>query len=375
MIHKKLSVIIVNFNVEYFVLQTLSCAYAARFEAEKIYGQHSIEIFVVDNNSSDDSVKKISAFFPEVNLIANTDNKGFAKANNQALRQATGEYKLLLNPDTLIPENTFTETIAYMDAHPTAGALGVRMTDIGGVFAPESKRAVPTPMGAFLKISGLGKLFKTKHAAYQLNHIPEHEIADIEVVSGAFMLVRSSALDKAGLLDEDFFMYGEDIDLSFRILKAGFRNTYFPKITIIHYKGESSKQNTKRYVEAFYGAMLIFAKKHYSKLAFLIFAPAIILLKFFKKRFAKQKSHTKPSSYAQTCIVGQNSESINSIRQKLNIQTQIADIQNIEKIPTAQLAKMKCVCIAGEVSYNQIIHLAPKVSGLKIFYPKTNCLI
>jgi GT2 family glycosyltransferase len=256
----KLSVVIVNYNVKYFLEQCLQSVLKASSNIDA-------EIFVVDNNSVDGSVEMVEQKFPGIKIIANKDNKGFSKANNQAIRQSKGEYILLLNPDTVVEEDTFTKIIDFMDQHPDAGALGVKMLDGSGRFLPESKRGLPTHDVAFYKIFGLSALFpKSKtFGKYHLGFLNENEIHKIDVLAGAFMFLRKTALDKAGLLDEDFFMYGEDIDLSYRIKKAGFENYYFPKTRIIHYKGESTKRSSVNYVFVFYNAMIIFAKKHFSK--------------------------------------------------------------------------------------------------------------
>lgn len=204
--------------------------------------------------------------FPEVKLIVNTDNPGFAIANNQAIRQSSGEYILILNPDTLVEEDTFRQCLAFMDAHPEAGAMGVRLIDGSGKFLPESKRGFPSPWVAFCKTFGLSSLFPRSPVfnKYYLGHLDEHEINEVDVLAGCFMFMRRTALDKAGLLDEAFFMYGEDIDLSYRITKAGFKNYYYPGTSIIHYKGESTKKGSLNYVRTFYQAMIIFARKHFS---------------------------------------------------------------------------------------------------------------
>ncbi|MCD4745984.1 MAG: glycosyltransferase family 2 protein [Bacteroidales bacterium] len=256
----KLSIVIVNYNVKYFLEQ---CLYAVR----KAINSIEAEVFVVDNNSVDGSVKMLNEKFPEVNIIINKDNKGFSKANNQAIKKAKGEYILLLNPDTVVEDDTFKKIISFMDKHPDAGGLGVKMLDGKGKFLPESKRGLPTPAVAFYKIFGLSKLFpKSKtFAKYHLGYLDNNKIHEVEILSGACMLLRKKVLDKIGLLDESFFMYGEDIDMSYRIIKAGYKNYYFPETRIIHYKGESTKKSSVNYVFIFYNAMIIFAKKHFSQ--------------------------------------------------------------------------------------------------------------
>jgi len=287
----KLSIVIVNYNVKYFLEQ---CLHSVLKACEGI----AAEIFVVDNNSVDGSVEMVGQKFPTVIMVANTGNVGFSKANNQAIRQSKGEYVLLLNPDTVVEEDTFKKITAFMDAHPEAGGLGVMMLDGSGKFLPESKRGLPTPIAAFYKISGLASLFPKSRTfgKYHLGYLGRNETNEVEILAGAFMLIRRSVLDKTGLLDEDFFMYGEDIDLSYRILKAGYRNYYFPETRIIHYKGESTKKSSVNYVLVFYNAMIIFARKHFSRqnaalftfiirLAIYIRAGAAILSRFLKKSF------------------------------------------------------------------------------------------
>jgi len=256
----KLSVIIVNYNVRYFLEQ---CLHSVRNASAGL----DVEVFVVDNASVDGSVKMVREKFPDVNLIASNENLGFAKANNLAMQKATGDYILLLNPDTVIESDTFSKCLAFMDEHPDAGGLGVKMVDGKGKFLPESKRGLPTPEVAFYKIFGLSRLFphSAKFSRYHLGHLDRDQVHSVEVLSGAFMLMRRTALEKTGFLDEQFFMYGEDIDLSYRITQAGYKNYYYPGTRIIHYKGESTKKGSLNYVFVFYNAMIIFAKKHFSK--------------------------------------------------------------------------------------------------------------
>jgi GT2 family glycosyltransferase len=255
----KLTVIIVSYNVSHFLEQCLKSVIKASHALQ-------VEVIVVDNCSEDDSVSMIRNKFPEVNLIVNPDNKGFSKANNQAILISKGEYILLLNPDTVLEENSLTRTLCFMDTHPEAGGLGIRMIDGQGYYLPESKRGLPTPWASFCTMSHLSLFFP--HSAffnrYHAGHLDENKTNKIEVLAGAFMLLRRKILDEIGLLDEDFFMYGEDIDLSYRITKAGYFNYYFPEAWMIHFKGESTRKSSLNYVRLFYGAMLIFARKHFA---------------------------------------------------------------------------------------------------------------
>lgn len=284
----QLSIVIVNYNVKFFLEQCLHSIIKATKDIES-------EVFIVDNNSVDGSCLMIKDKFPQVILIQNKINLGFSKANNQAIKQSKGKYVLLLNPDTIVEENTFKDVISFMEDKENAGALSVKMIDGTGNFLPESKRALPTPMVAFYKIFGLSRLFpKSKiFGKYHLSYLDENEINEVDILPGAFMLIRKKVLDKTGLLDEDFFMYGEDIDLSYRILKAGYKNYYFPNATIIHYKGESTKKSSVNYVKVFYNAMIIFAKKHFTKQNAFLFSTFISIAIYFRAfiaiihRFAK----------------------------------------------------------------------------------------
>ncbi|UYZ65032.1 glycosyltransferase family 2 protein [Hymenobacter weizhouensis] len=257
----KLSVVVVNYNVCYFLEQALL---SVRRAVEKL--GEPVEVFVVDNNSVDGSVAMVKARFPEVLLLENQENCGFSRANNQALGQARGQYVLLLNPDTVIEEDTFRQCCNFMDQHPAAGGLGVKMLDGQGHFLPESKRSLPTPWVAFYKVFGLARLFprSERFGRYHLGFLDKDQTHEIEVLSGAFMFLRAAALEQVGLLDEDYFMYGEDIDLSYRLTRGGWKNYYFPGTRIIHYKGESTKRASVSYVFVFYRAMVVFARKHFA---------------------------------------------------------------------------------------------------------------
>ena len=261
----KLSVVIVSYNVRELLTACIDSVVKA---SEGI----DAEVFVVDNKSADDTVEVISRDYPWVHLINNMENLGFSKANNIAIRQSEGEYVLLLNPDTVVAEGTLRGVVEFMDQHPEAGGAGVRMHNADGTLAPESRRAVPTPLVAARKMLGFTK-------RYYMSNLPWDKPGKIEVVSGAFMMLRRKAIDQVGLLDEDFFMYGEDIDLSYRLLKGGWQNWYLP-LDIIHYKGQSTQKSDFRYVHVFYQAMLIFFRKHYSHLSFFFTLPVKVAIYF-----------------------------------------------------------------------------------------------
>jgi GT2 family glycosyltransferase len=255
----KISIVIVNYNVKYFLEQCLLSVRSA------VAGMEA-EVFVVDNDSADGSVEYLRPKFPEVVFMVNASNIGFARANNRAIKECGGEYVLLLNPDTIIGEEIIRTLCFFMDEHVEAGGIGVKMIDGHGSFLPESKRSFPSPWVSFCKISGLSKLFPDSRlfSRYSLSYLNPDRLHVVDVLAGAFMMLRREALDKTGLLDEAFFMYGEDIDLSYRLVLNGYRNYYLPE-RILHYKGESTKRGDMSYVRNFYGAMLIFYNKYYPR--------------------------------------------------------------------------------------------------------------
>ena len=261
----KLSVVVVSYNVRSYLEQ---CLQSVQKALEGIEG----EVWVVDNASQDDSVEVLRRDYPWVRLIANNENMGFARANNLAIRLSQSDYVLLLNPDTIVEEPTLRGVVDFMDAHPEAGGAGVMMHNTDGTLAPESRRALPTPWVSALKMLGFTK-------RYYMSQLPWDQPGRIEVISGAFSFLRRKALDQVGLLDEDFFMYGEDIDLSYRLLKGGWQNWYLP-FPITHFKGKSTYKSDYRYVHNFYQAMLIFFRKHYSHLSVFYTLPVKVAIYF-----------------------------------------------------------------------------------------------
>ena len=256
---KKLTVVIVSYNVRYYLEQ---CIVSVQHASKYI----DCDIYVVDNASSDGTVGYITQRFGNaITLIDSQHNYGFARANNMAIRQSDSEYVLLLNPDTFVGEDSLAQVLAFMDQHPQAGGAGVMMHNADGTVARESRRGLPTPWVSLLKMLG-------RSERYYMSHLSWDAPAPIEVMSGAFCMLRRDVLEQTGLLDEDFFMYGEDIDLSYRILKAGYQNWYVPA-RIVHYKGESTHKSSFRYVHVFYQAMLIFFRKHYGHLSILVTTP------------------------------------------------------------------------------------------------------
>ena len=261
----KLSVIIVNYNVKYFLKQCLASVYGSdRRLADG--SELEFDVWVVDNDSVDGSMEMVRRDYPQVQVIENHENVGFARANNMALAKATGDCMLLLNPDTVVERDTFVRCADFMAEHPDCGGLTVKMVDGKGNYLRESKRGFPSPAASFYKISGLTRLFphSKRFAAYYMGHLGEDDINEIEILPGAFLMIRREVYDKIGGLDESYFMYGEDIDYSWSIKLAGWKNYYLPTTRIIHYKGESTRKGSMNYVYTFYNAMSIFVRKYFS---------------------------------------------------------------------------------------------------------------
>lgn len=368
----RLSVVIVNYNVKYFLEQCLHAACKAACNVP------STEIIVVDNASSDGSVGYLKERFPDVTFIASKENLGFARGNNMAIRQSKGEYVLLLNPDTIVAENTFADFVRFMDCHHDAGACGAYMLHTDGTFALESRRGLPTPFVAFCKMSGLTSLFPKSRifGHYYMRYLNEHETSRIEIISGAFMFMRREALDVAGLLDEDFFMYGEDIDLSYRILKAGYKNFFLPS-AILHYKGESTDKSSYRYTHTFYKAMQLFFRKHYSHYSFIVSLP-ISLAIWGRALFAyvgNMFRHRKVLKRVQlNCIVVGNPEAVtqskNIIEQQYDKGRHLFIHGNEDTLPLGHLSEgidlsqyNTVVYDTGAYSYGTILGLLQKSSG------------
>ncbi len=330
----KISIIIVNYKVKFFLEQSLLSVYNATSDIER-------EIFVVDNNSEDDSILYLKERFPDVFFIENSDNVGFAKANNQAIKLAKGEFILLLNPDTLIGESTLHETINFMNSNKKAGALGVKMIDATGRFLPESKRSIPTPWVSFCKVFGLSAFFPHSKifSRYSLGYLNKNKIHKIDILAGAFMLFRKDVIEKIGMLDESFFMYGEDIDISYRVIQGGYENYYLPS-PIIHYKGESTPKHSIKYVKIFYEAMDIFFKKHNSDTSYIytFFIRFAILFRGFLSgiyrvfyRISEKISPSKPED-CNILIVSDNEEStiIKEIIKKSDIYINSVSLENFK---------------------------------------------
>ena len=340
----QLSVIIVNYNVKYFLEQCLCSVLNAIKNVEA-------EIIVIDNDSTDGSKDFFSNKFASVHFVWNWKNVGFSKANNTALQQATGKYILFLNPDTLVPEDCFEKCLSFFQTQKDTGALGIRMIDGAGKFLKESKRGFPGLLPSFYKLTGLAALFpySKTFARYYAGHLPENENHTVDVLAGAFMLVEKNVLDKTGGFDEQFFMYGEDIDLSCRIQKAGYKNYYFSEVTIIHFKGESTKKESLKYVEVFYGAMTLFVSKHYSGFKatlYNVFIQITIWLKvvaiFSKKLFfsiVKNQKVIKPAA-SPTLIVGNENDYQSVINLLKTTNAKLVIIGRVGATPLATAASL-----------------------------------
>lgn len=375
----QLSVIIVNYNVKYFLEHCLLSVIKACKEIDA-------EIFVVDNNSSDGSEEYLAAKFPFVKFYWSKTNLGFGRANNSVLKDAKGEYILFLNPDTIVPEDCFTKSISFFQSHKDCGALGVRMIDGSGDFLKESKRCVPTPLAGLFKMIGLTSIFPNSSffAKYYAGHLPEHENNKVEVLAGAFMMLSRKALEITKGFDEAFFMYGEDIDLSYRITKAGLCNYYLGETTIIHFKGESTQKKNSAYTKHFYGAMKLFVNKHYNNRTLLktcmtcLIACATFFAKIKNAPSAKDKKAT-PQKPLNILFHGseQQLEKINSLIKSNNFYISQKIIFNgatgVEKLNKKILpddvinAQLFCEGLFDNVFIIKQLSLLPK-NHLALFY-------
>lgn len=254
------SIIIVNYNTRQLTLNCLESVFAS-------ITSYSYEIIVVDNASRDDSVQTIKEAYPQVQLIVNSENSGFAKANNQAMKAAKGRYILLLNSDTIVKQDTLHTMIYFMDRHPEMGASGCKVILPNGSLDKACKRGFPTPSASFYYAFGISRMFpdRPKFNQYQLGHLSPDDEYPVDCLVGAFMLVRRETIDQVGGLDETFFMYGEDIDWCYRIKEAGWGIYYYPRTYIVHYKGASARRKPMKIIYEFHRAMWVFHRKHYAK--------------------------------------------------------------------------------------------------------------
>jgi GT2 family glycosyltransferase len=309
----KLSVIILNYNVRYFLEQAVR-------SVQQAIASLDAEIIVIDNNSADDSCEMMKQKFPEIMLIENAENVGFSKANNQAVARASGEYVCILNPDTAVPHSIFTNCFHYCSSLSDLGILGVRLMDGTGNYLPESKRNIPTPRSSFVKLLG----FRKNKNGYYANYIAEDEVGEVAVLPGAFMLLKKSIYEEVGGFDEDYFMYGEDIDFSYKVLKAGYKNHFMGSDGILHYKGESP-QNDTAYLDRFYGAMHIFYRKHFNSNFFTNTCVhlGLSLGKVIRKLMGK-RSRNRASRPSEAVIITDNFNLLKNLSEKLEIPTKSA---------------------------------------------------
>lgn len=340
---------------------------------QKAIEKTDAEILVVDNASTDESIAYLQPLFPSVRFITNTTNEGFAKANNKALKIATGKYVLFLNPDTIVSENSFTDCVSFFEKNENAGSVGIKMIDGSGRFLPESKRSFPTLFSSFFKMSGLAFLFNQSgfFNKYALGNLNENNIHAVDVTAGAFMMVKKELLQSLNGFDESFFMYGEDIDLSYRIRQKGFQNYYLGNNTIIHFKGESSRKQSVQYIQSFYGAMIVFVKKHYKKIPSFFFSLLIrftifcrIVLHFFLPRRTTQNRYL----LTKTIVAGsvEAYKNILQLLEKENLQSVISGRISISKNKSSYLKLLQqlkqqnireIIFCEGELSYHQIISI------------------
>jgi len=388
-----LTAIIVNYNVKHYLHQCLESLRRAAKGMEW-------EVYVVDNNSADGSIEYLNTVypegsFPELHIIANDNNPGFGRANNQAFAISEGKYVLYVNPDTFVSENALRDCVEFMDNHPDAGCLGVKMLNANGTFAMESRRGVPTPWASFCKVSRLGKLFPNseKFGRYYLQHLPIDEPAEIEIVSGAFMMVNREIVSQVGVFDDDYFMYCEDTDLAYRMIKAGYHNYYLPT-TILHYKGESTRRYSYSFVNIFYKAILIFFRKHFNNhffvLRILIYIALYALgaLSFIRgitfKGLYKIRTAIAPRKIRFFVLTDkQNTDNIDSLfATKTNVEYKMcADVamstQEIQE-QIADYAPDYLVYDTEKYSYEQILSFAynmPIKYSIGTYYPKQQMLL
>ncbi len=379
----KLSVIIVNYNVKYYLDQCIRSVLRAFEEMNT-----PAEIIVVDNHSADGSVDYLEQRYPQklypmVRFVRSAHNLGFARANNIAIRQSRGEYVLLLNPDTIVGEDALKASVDFMDVHEDAGAVGVRMLGAQGRRAMESRRGLPTPMVSFFKMLGFCNRWPHHRlfGKYYMGYLPWDEPCQIEVVSGAYCMLRRKALDEVGLLDEDFFMYGEDIDLSYRVLKGGYHNYYLP-VDILHYKGESTQKSSFRYVHVFYEAMLIFFRKHYSGMTFLlslpiktaIYAKALMaLVGMLSERMRKSLGFFAPSAEGAQHYVFVGSlemqDACRDIARRLGLDAEFHDSEVLEDKSEATWSEKNdnvLVLDADSMSYADMLKRMSRLSDMNV---------
>ncbi len=340
----QLSVIILNYNVRYFLeLCVLSVQNALQ--------NSDAEIIVIDNNSQDDSCAMMKQRFPNVKLIENKENSGFPKGNNIGAEVAKGEYICILNPDTVVAEDTFTKVLAFAQNHDDLGIVGVKLIDGTGNFLPESKRGTPTPFVAFTKITGLYKIFPQTFGKYYAQHLSENETGKVEILVGAFMLMKRELYNEIGGFDENCFMYSDDVDLSYMALQKRKSNYYFHETSVIHYKGESTIKDAT-YMRRTQEAMNFFYKKHFKiPLLFSFFMEiGIVFFSIVKMFKGKPNPKSLPNSY---CLVSENE----ILREKLesNLKKSVL-VQNIFQPFLKNSTATEIIFDQNQLDFKTIIH-------------------
>ena len=361
----KLSVVILNYNVRYFLEQCL-------ISVERSLKGIDSEIIVIDNDSQDDSCAMVKQKFPQVTLLENTDNVGFSKANNQGVAIANGEYVCILNPDTAVAEHTFSSALQYVEGKEKFGALGIYLMDGTGNYLPESKRNLPTPKRSLLKMLGR----TNSKNGYYANYLEEKGIGKVDVLVGAFMLLRKKVYEEVGGFDEDYFMYGEDIDLSYKLQKAGYENQYLGSLSMLHYKGESTQKDTA-YLNRFYGAMRIFYKKHFRR-NFLLNTIVNVGVQFAKmtRNLRGNKRRTAPLKTEKVLVFTENIGLLKNISNHFDLPVKSASKMILE---SATFHNTLCIFDVEYISYGQIFSvmqlLKNKQNSFRIKPPGCNFII
>jgi GT2 family glycosyltransferase len=345
----QLSVIILNYNVRYFLELCLDSVFKAVQNIEA-------EVIVVDNNSPDDSCEMIRTKFPQVKLIPNPENSGFPKGNNIGVAAASGQYICILNPDTVVAEDTFAKLIGFVQNKENQGIIGVKMIDGTGNFLPESKRGLPTPMIAVSKMLGLSA------KKYYAGHLSENETGNVEILPGSCMFMERRVYLETGGFDERYFMYGEDIDLSYNVLKSGRKNYYFPETSIIHFKGESTVKD-KAYLDRFSSAMQLFYQKHFNGSALFGWFLKIGAVLFTKKKLAVKPALLNISSFI---LFSRNEIFKSKLQTKFQKDVDCFDSYNKNVLLSQTVsggAKIGVIFDAESMAYADIIAVMQKYSG------------
>lgn len=358
----ELSVVILNYNVRYFLEQCIR-------SVQKAIANLEAEIIIIDNNSPDDSCEMVKSKFPKITLIENKENVGFSKANNQAVKIAKGKYICILNPDTVVSEDCFEKSLLYYKKQPNIGALGVFLMDGTGSFLPESKRNFPSPKTSLLKLLG-------QDSRYYAEHLNPKEHGPVEVLVGAFMLMTKVIYDEVGGFDEDYFMYGEDIDLSYKITKAGYENYYFGEAVVLHYKGESTKRDDA-YYDRFYGAMQIFYRKHLSqsKLEEKSVSLGVSMAKKLN-RYRQNSKKVKEFNAEKYCVFTESAQLMDELTEKYKKEFIQVSKEYISKL---NLSDTFVVFDGNYLSYSEIFDLMQQFNDqnnqFRIYPPQSNYLI